>query len=274
MGGSTDPIDDYLKKHDITKMLNGIVNDLVASMPDDPISFLINGLLKEASTRQQEPALLLRLQELKQTLLKDQKAADAALGDKKKLEDENKKLSCRITHLLQTLDELEKGGDGGGGGGGGGGSTAGATPSLANVPPGHTPFSWAGGVEFAGGGGGAVAAPAAAGAPAAGGGGGGAKGGLTPERFSNRVAVATLLSAGDDAEGKHVVACGWVRTNRVSKKLCFMSINDGSTNGVLQLVIEKDKVAAEQWEAVKTCGNGAAVRVEGTLKASPAAGQR
>jgi len=65
-----------------------------------------------------------------------------------------------------------------------------------------------------------------------------------------------------------------VRTNRVSKKLCFMSINDGSTNGVLQLVIEKDKVAAEQWEAVKTCGNGAAVRVEGTLKASPAAGQR
>ena len=44
------------------------MNDLVTDMPKDPISFLINGLLKAAAARGQEPDLLLRLQELKQHL--------------------------------------------------------------------------------------------------------------------------------------------------------------------------------------------------------------
>ena len=56
-----DAIEAYLEKHQISPMLNGIVNELVAEMPDDPISFMINGLLKEAATRGQEPALLQRL---------------------------------------------------------------------------------------------------------------------------------------------------------------------------------------------------------------------
>ena len=42
----------------------------------------------------------------------------------------------------------------------------------------------------------------------------------------------------------------------------------------MQLVIEKDKLSEPQWEGAKGCGNGAAVRVEGTLKVSPAAGQK
>ena len=58
----------YLEKHDIAPMLNGIVNNLATSKPDDPISFLINGLLKEATSRGQEVALLARLNEIKETL--------------------------------------------------------------------------------------------------------------------------------------------------------------------------------------------------------------
>ena len=68
--------------------------------------------------------------------------------------------------------------------------------------------------------------------------------------------------------------CGWVRTNRVAKKLCFMSINDGSCQANLQLVLEKDKLDPAAWEAAKGAGNGAAVRVAGPLKLSPKEGQK
>ena len=53
-----------------------------------------------------------------------------------------------------------------------------------------------------------------------------------------------------------------------------MSVNDGSSNASLQLVIEKDVLSAEQWEAAKGVGNGSAIRVVGGLKASPAQGQK
>ena len=108
----SDQVTAYLEKHKITSMLNGIVNELVADQPDDPISFLINGLLKEANARGQEPALLQRLVELKQTLLQDQKAAAATAAEKVKLEEEGAKLKNRVTHLLRTLDEFEKQGPG------------------------------------------------------------------------------------------------------------------------------------------------------------------
>jgi len=88
------------------------------------------------------------------------------------------------------------------------------------------------------------------------------------------VAVATLLAASPDAEGSTVTVCGWVRTNRVSKKLCFISLNDGSCSASLQCVIEKEVLSAEQWDAATKCGNGAAIRVVGGLKVSPAAGQK
>ena len=245
----------YLEKHKITPMLNGIVNELVTELPDDPISFLINGLLKEANARGQEPALLQRLLELKQTLLVDQKAATAVAAEKAALQEESEKLKNRITHLCRTLDEMEKGG-------------ASAAPTsaangvvvpsgLIGVPPGHTAFSWAGGVET----GAPVTngvAPAAPAAPVA--------GDLAHEKFSNRVAVATLLKASTDLEGERVSVCGWIRTNRTQKKLCFISINDGSCQTSLQLVLEKDKLPAEAWEAAKGAGNGSAVRVEGCLK--------
>ena len=58
-----------------------------------------------------------------------------------------------------------------------------------------------------------------------------------------------LLKASPEAEGKSVVVCGWVRTNRQQKKLCFISLNDGSCAQSLQLLIEKDVLSAAMWEA-------------------------
>ena len=263
-----DPVTAYLDKHKIAPMLNACVNELVASMPDDPISFLINGLLKEATARGQEVALVQRLQEIKATLLKDQKEASGFATKNEALMAENVKLEYRISHLCRTMDEMEKTG---GTGGAAGSMSAGGTASVAKpagllgVPPGHTPFSWAGGVEVGGSPAGSAASTAVVGS-------GGTD--LPSERFSARVAVATLLKASTEAEGKDVVVCGWVRTNRVSKKLCFMSINDGSCQANLQLVVEKEALPEAMWEAAKGTGNGSAVRVKGALKVSPAAGQK
>ena len=269
-----DAIEMYLDKHKISGMLNGIVNELVVHLPEDPINFLINGLLKESTKRGQETALLQRLNELKVTLIKDQREAGGLAAEKKTLEEEKSKLEYRIKHLTKTLDEMEKGGGSVGGGGGktasgGGGGRAVEQPhpvnipaSLLGVPPGHTPFSWAAGVSV--GGGAAASAPDKAEETAE----------LPSERFSARVAVATLLKASTEAEDKEVVVCGWLRTNRTQKKLCFMSVNDGSCQQSLQLVLTKDEVDEATWEAAKSAGNGSAVKVTGKLKVSPAKGQK
>jgi len=196
---STDAAMAYLEKHGVSPMLNAIVNELVASTPGDPISFLINGLLKEAHTRGQ----------------------DVCVG-------------------------------------------AGAGLQLIGLPDGSASNALAPAMV--------PKAGAKAGAPQPARGAGGTD--LLQEPFSARVAVATLLQASAEAEGKQVVVAGWLRTNRTQKKLCFMSLNDGSCQASLQLVLEKDKVDAATWEAAKGAGNGSAVRVTGPLKVSPAKGQK
>ena len=189
----------YLEKHGVSPMLNAIVNELVAATPGDPISFLINGLLKEAHARGQ----------------------DVCVG-------------------------------------------AGAGLQLIGLPDGSASNALAPTMV--------PKAGATDGAPQPARGAGGTD--LSQEPFSARVAVATLLQASAEAEGKPVVVCGWLRTNRTQKKLCFMSLNDGSCQASLQLVLEKDKVDAATWEAAKGAGNGSAVRVTGPLKVSPAKGQK
>ena len=289
----TDAVSIYLEEHSIVNLLDGLANKLAASLPADPISFLINGLLEEAAARGQQTELVRRLLELRATLVDDQKEAqaiEAALqaakgvlpdggarkaggGSGATTDDEKKKLEYRVEHLLRTLDDMERKGCGDGGAA----PVADAPPAA--VPVGHTAFSWAGGgsalpvghtpFSWAAAGGAAaggavtpaVDAATAAAAPAS--------GELRGERFSERVAVATLLKASEAAEGKRVVVCGWVRTNRVAKKLCFMSINDGSSNASLQLVIEKEKVDEAAWEAARGMGTGAAVRAEGPSSSPP-----
>ena len=80
---------------------------------------------------------------------------------------------------------------------------------------------------------------------------------------------------------KHIIASkpdeqtvlveGWVRTKRDSKNVCFFEINDGSCLKSLQIIIEKDSFV--NTEIIQKINTGAAVRVEGVLRASPGKGQ-
>lgn len=45
--------------------------------------------------------------------------------------------------------------------------------------------------------------------------------------------------------GQSLTVCGWVRTSRDSKNVAFVELNDGTTCKNLQIVIDKDKFAAE-----------------------------
>ncbi|MEM4408342.1 MAG: asparagine--tRNA ligase [Candidatus Caldarchaeum sp.] len=64
---------------------------------------------------------------------------------------------------------------------------------------------------------------------------------------------------------------GWVRTRRDSKGVHFVQINDGSCLRDLQVVIEEGTLSTE---TLKKLSTGAAVRFDGELVPSPAAGQQ
>ncbi len=75
-----------------------------------------------------------------------------------------------------------------------------------------------------------------------------------------------------EAIGRDVLVQGWVRTRRDSKGgFSFVELNDGSCFGNLQVVVE---ASLPNYEAeVKRLPVGAAVAVEGRLRASPGKGQ-
>lgn len=68
-----------------------------------------------------------------------------------------------------------------------------------------------------------------------------------------------------------VTVCGWIRTNRDSKALGFMELNDGSCFKGVQVVFERDKL--ENFAEVAKYNVGAAVIVEGNLILTPEAKQ-
>ncbi|MDD6146891.1 MAG: asparagine--tRNA ligase [Oscillospiraceae bacterium] len=68
-----------------------------------------------------------------------------------------------------------------------------------------------------------------------------------------------------------VKVCGWIRTNRDSKSLGFMEINDGSCFKGVQVVFERDKL--ENFQEVAKYNVGTAVIVEGKLILTPEAKQ-
>ena len=257
-----DPIVSYLERHQIGPTLNGLVNELVADQPDDPISFLINGLLRSKSPcHKGTPALQLRLEELRATLLADQTAAQAVAADKERLQAEVEKLKYQVTHLTRTLDKMAARGSGVAAQPAAAGTSAVAAASK--VPLGHTPFSWAGGVEVA-----AVPAEASGVAPAA---ASGSK--LTQEPFSKRVAIGRVFKAGAAAVGQTVSISGWARTVRIQKGLAFIKINDGSCLDNLQVVVDSKKVESG-WDELKEKGaTGCAFSCSGELVASPGSGQ-
>ena len=83
-----------------------------------------------------------------------------------------------------------------------------------------------------------------------------------------RTRVKQALAEGKP--GQELCLKGWARTVRVGKGVTFISLNDGSTLGGVQVVAEPD---LPNYDVVSSLGTGSAVAVTGLLQESPAAGQ-
>jgi asparaginyl-tRNA synthetase len=83
-----------------------------------------------------------------------------------------------------------------------------------------------------------------------------------------RTRVKQALAEGKP--GQELCLKGWARTVRVGKGVTFISLNDGSTLGGVQVVAEPD---LSNYDEVSALGTGSALAVTGRLQESPAAGQ-
>ncbi len=86
-----------------------------------------------------------------------------------------------------------------------------------------------------------------------------------------RVEISRLWQDAEKYADGVITVCGWVRTNRDSKALGFMEINDGSCFKGLQVVYEDGKV--EDFASTAKLNVGTAVIVEGNLILTPEAKQ-
>jgi asparaginyl-tRNA synthetase len=77
-----------------------------------------------------------------------------------------------------------------------------------------------------------------------------------------------------DPTDQELVVCGWVRTKRDMKNLCFVELNDGSCFSNIQCTFDPARFAQnEMADALARLSAGCSVEVRGNLVASPAAGQ-
>ncbi|NRA43977.1 MAG: asparagine--tRNA ligase [Oligoflexales bacterium] len=81
--------------------------------------------------------------------------------------------------------------------------------------------------------------------------------------------IRHMIAKGEN--GQEVTVLAWVRTKRVSKNFAFISVNDGSCQALLQIVVDAGTPA---FEALKDVQTGCSVRVSGELRESPAKGQK
>ncbi len=86
-----------------------------------------------------------------------------------------------------------------------------------------------------------------------------------------RIEISKLYKNPETYGDKVITVCGWLRTNRDSKTLGFMEINDGSCFKGLQVVYEADKV--NDFASAAKLNVGTAVIVEGKLILTPEAKQ-
>ena len=83
-----------------------------------------------------------------------------------------------------------------------------------------------------------------------------------------RQSISSLLA--DVKNGESCCLSGWVRSVRLSKGIAFLTINDGSNLGGIQVVAEQE---LPNFEELSRLGTGSAVQVTGILVESPAVGQ-
>jgi asparaginyl-tRNA synthetase len=84
-----------------------------------------------------------------------------------------------------------------------------------------------------------------------------------------RTLIKSILAA---TEPKDVVTVkGWIRTRRDSKGFSFLELNDGSSFGSLQCVVD---AGTPGYDGIANFTTGASAVIEGTLVPSPAQGQK
>lgn len=83
-----------------------------------------------------------------------------------------------------------------------------------------------------------------------------------------RVKIVNILKITEF--GSEIFAQGWVRTKRISKNICFITLNDGSTINNLQIVIEINNEIENILSQIHT---GASISVIGKLVKSEGSGQ-
>ncbi|MDR2010159.1 MAG: asparagine--tRNA ligase [Bacteroidales bacterium] len=83
-----------------------------------------------------------------------------------------------------------------------------------------------------------------------------------------RIKISDVLKS--DKFGEKILVKGWVRTKRVSKNVCFIALNDGSTVNNLQIVID---VNPEMEEILSKVHTGASLSVVGKTVESGGSGQ-
>ena len=88
-----------------------------------------------------------------------------------------------------------------------------------------------------------------------------------------RIEIAKLYENAESYASKSVQVCGWVRTNRDSKALGFMEINDGSCFKGVQVVFERAKMGDDAYSEAAKLNVGTAVIVNGELILTPEAKQ-
>ena len=78
--------------------------------------------------------------------------------------------------------------------------------------------------------------------------------------------VKKMQTQVQELDGKEVAIQGWVRTNRASKNIGFIVINDGSCFSNVQVVYE---ASLENFKEIGKITLGSAVEVKGVFVATP-----
>ncbi len=86
-----------------------------------------------------------------------------------------------------------------------------------------------------------------------------------------RIEIANIYKSAEQFADKEITVCGWVRTQRASKAIGFLEINDGGCFKSLQVVFEDEKI--NNFKEISKINVGAAVIVTGTLILTPDAAQ-
>ena len=83
--------------------------------------------------------------------------------------------------------------------------------------------------------------------------------------------IKELYSAFAGLDGKEISVNGWIRTLRSSKTFGFIEVNDGSFFKNIQVVFEEGN--SYDFNEISKLNVGSAIRVKGTLVATPDAKQ-